>query len=302
MNSTLFKRQKNPKSALFLTKCTILLICVLSAQLSFPSVYLENKMISDISAEVNLTSMQWGMLDSKTDRIIGQVASKRHQTVTLVLESAISTQKVHRLTIQTGVHACSNFEGKGKRTGNFHTDGGNRNGYTSFCTVCGNRNSKSAMTSGGCFFEITFPRDPAAKSLRLVNVLVDGNSVSYFCKFNISPTLSRSSSEIPVSKSATLHEPQFKFEDASNTPNEKGTKNAPPDADSPEPDTPSRTGKKAPTASDQNNDSNQDGQPVEPKPVAGNSAERIKKLQNLKELHAQGWISNEDYEKLREAK
>jgi hypothetical protein len=194
---------------LFVYLCTV---CFVNVQ---ASAWYQDKIVRDKNADVSVTIMRWGVPDKvqmgeEIDRIVGQVASDKYKTVSLILQTTPVEGTFERLTINTGVHVF--LEGR-----------------NAFCTLCrkgqrvsvgGGVNSIGAKTSGGCFFDISFERDIARRKLRLVDVLVDGQSVSYFVKFNISPDLTRSPARIPVSKTATLHPAAYIFETI-NVPVEK---------------------------------------------------------------------------------
>ena len=168
--------------------------------------YFEGKTTQDKDYDVNITIMRWGALDAKTDRMIGQIASADHESVTLVFEYALNTQLVQRLTINSGTHIFGKWRERG---------------YRSPCTYCSryhktgaeSTRSKGATTSGGCLFKMDFPRIGNISNMRLVNVLTDGKSVNYITKFNISGTLLRSPMQVPVSRSATLHAPEYQITD-----------------------------------------------------------------------------------------
>jgi hypothetical protein len=126
--------------------------------------------------------------------------------VTLVFEYALNTQQVQRLTINTGTHIFDKWR---------------ELVYWSPCTYCSRHHktgaestrSKGATTSGGCLFKIDFPRIGNVSKLQLVNVLADGKSVNYITKFNMSGNLLRSPSQVPLSRSATLHAPEYQITD-----------------------------------------------------------------------------------------
>jgi hypothetical protein len=181
----------------------IMFSCVL---LLTAGTYFEGKTTQDKDYDVNITIMRWGALDAKTDRMIGQIASADYEAVTLVFEYALNTQQVQRLTINTGTHIFDKWRALG---------------YWSPCTYCSRHHktgaestrSKGATTSGGCLFKMDFPRIGNISNLRLVNVLTDGRSVNYITKFNISGNLLRSPMQVPVSRSATLHAPEYQITD-----------------------------------------------------------------------------------------
>ena len=188
--------------------------CLLIAQSSLASAYYQNRVVQDNDADVSVTIMRWGVPDNdgmmavdlrggaKTDRLVGQVASKKYQKVSLVFEAAQTNKSVCRLTLTTGVHVY--YESRNP-----------------VCTICrqsrsdslgASTNSKGAKASGGCFFDIAIPRNSTIRKMRLVDVQADGQSVTYFVNFNVSPDLMRSPTKIPVSKSSVLHSAEFRCE------------------------------------------------------------------------------------------
>lgn len=182
--------------------------CVFFAHSASASAYFQNNLVPKGIADVNLTIMRWGAPDKvdpavKMDRIIGQVASDKFQNVTLIFEGVSADKRTRRLSINTGVHAFND-------------------GRYSHCTLCGSSkkdghgagtNAKGADISGGCFFEIFLPTQPGLQCLRLVDVQAEDNSVNYFVKFNVSPTVMRNSFKIPMSKTARLHPAMFNIEE-----------------------------------------------------------------------------------------
>lgn len=175
--------------------------------------FFEGKSTHDRDYDVNITIMRWGALDTKTDRMVGQIASADYEAVTLVFEYALNTQQIQRLTINTGTHIFGKWRERG---------------YWSPCTYCSRHHktgaestrSKGATTSGGCFFKIDFPRLGYVSKMQLVNVLADGRSVKYITKFNISGNLLRSAMQVPISRSATLHSPEYLIADVEVLPPE----------------------------------------------------------------------------------
>lgn len=203
-------------------KHMITILCLLMVHNVFAAVYFKNKMTPDPQSlsDVNITVMRWGVLDRETDRIVGQTASDRYSSVTLVFESMISTQTIRKLTISTAVNACSDQRDEriSSRAGRGRNSrGGVSNGRDFVCAACGKANAKSAMMTDGCMFEITFPHDPASRRMRLVDVMAEGKSLKYFCKFNISPDLATTTSKVAVPLGVTLHTPMFTFEDVQRT-------------------------------------------------------------------------------------
>jgi hypothetical protein len=198
------------RKCLIMAKSAALVCCVLLWQTASASAWFQDRIVQDRNADVSITIMRWGVpdddlgntSDKKFDRIVGQVASDKYKTVTLIFESSAIGKKVFRLTVTTGVHVYDE-------------------GRSSFCTLClgGRRdgygrgtNSKGAQTSGGCYLEMLFPRNQSLRKLRLIDVQSQGESVYYFVKFNVTPDLIRGPLKVPVSKTATLHPAGFNFE------------------------------------------------------------------------------------------
>ena len=199
------------KKRLISLKTAVFVICSLFGQITLASAYYQDRIAQNKDADVNITIMRWGVpdddldtgVDVKKDRIVGQVASDKHKTVTLIFESVVVDKKLTRLSVTTGVHVYDE-------------------GRDSYCTLCprGRRdgygkgtNSKGAHTSGGCYLEMLFPRNQALRKLRLVDVQANGQSVYYFTKFNVSRDLLKSPTRVPVSKKATLHPTEFQLEE-----------------------------------------------------------------------------------------
>ncbi len=201
-------------------KPAALLLCLFVSHSAAASAYYQNKLVKDRDADINITIMRWGTPDqdvgltgNKRDRIIGQIASAKHQHATLIFETNPINNKKYQMIISTRVHAYKSPD------------------YRSpYCTIClkgrnsaytGGSNATGALASGGCFFEFDFPRDTAMGKFRLVDVrchndgsgtslsTTAGESVTYFTSFNISPDLVRSPMKIPLAQKATLHEAQF---------------------------------------------------------------------------------------------
>jgi hypothetical protein len=196
----------------------LVLLCMCFADIAnCGGVYLKNVMKAEQNADVNITSMRWGR-DGDSDVIIGQIASKKFRSVTLILDSIISTQTIRRLTIRSAVHACGDQSRNGRFGGQSGWGGdGTPNGRVNYCAECMRANAKSAMTTRGCIFKITFPHDSIIRKMRVVDVLADvladEESVTYFCKFNISPDLNASGSKVVIPLRAIIHEPDFFFTD-----------------------------------------------------------------------------------------
>jgi len=179
-----------------------LVLCMLSAQVTLAGTgtWLEDKMVSAIDADVNIVMMRWGRLADGTDGIVLQTGSEKYKEVTLILNSADSTQIVRRLTIQTGVTACGV---------------GRSNGRAFYCTACGKPNAKGASTTGGCIFRLSFPHDLRFRKMRVMSVLGNGSPVTYNCKFNVSKELMFSPFAVPVPPGAGIHDAESSFEDRS---------------------------------------------------------------------------------------
>lgn len=193
-----------------------LLSLFISAHSLMAGAFFEGKTVLDPNYEVNVSIMRWGNVDRETDRIMGQIISDNHQSVALVFEYTIDKEengqrtidkgKKGRLTIDTGTHVFGKWR---------------EHNFSGPCAICRqsrldnavSAKAKGAKTSGGCFFQFDFPRVGTVSKMQLVNVLVGGKSVNYITKFNISAGLLRSPMQVPMSKSATLHLPVFKFEE-----------------------------------------------------------------------------------------
>lgn len=201
-------------------KPAALLLCLFVSHSAAASAYYQNKLVKDRDADINITIMRWGTPDqdvgltgNKRDRIVGQIASAKHQHATLIFETNPVNNKKYQMIISTRVHAYKSPDYRAP-----------------YCTIClkgrvtaysGGNNATAALASGGCFFEFDFPRDTAMGKLRLVDVrcpaggsgnslsTTAGESVTYFTSFNISPDLVRSPMKIPLAQKATLHEAQF---------------------------------------------------------------------------------------------
>jgi len=181
--------------------------CLFVSHDASASAWFQNKLVPQGVADVNVTIMRWGAPDTvdpaeKKDRIVGQVASDKFRSVTLVLEGVAADKRTIRLSITTGVHLF----GTSRDT---------------LCTQClkssrdghgAGSNAKGATTSGGCFFEIVPPTQPGLQSLRIVDVQAEDKSVNYFVKFNVSPTVMRNSFKIPMSRTSTIHSAKFTIE------------------------------------------------------------------------------------------
>lgn len=183
-----------------------ILASVVFALNTMAGTYLEGKLIHNTDYDVNITIMRWGSLDATTDHMVGQIATKDIEAVSLVFEYAVNTQQTQRLTINTGTHILGQWK--------------ERN-WWSPCTYCYRHHrtgsestrSKGARTSGGCFFRLDFPRIGHVSRMQLINVLADGRPVRYITKFNISGSLMRSPSQVPLSRTATCHTPEFLIAD-----------------------------------------------------------------------------------------
>ncbi len=199
-----------------LNKPAALLLCLFVSHSAAASAYYQNKLVKDRDADINITIMRWGTPDqdvgltgNKRDRIVGQIASAKHQQATLIFETNPINNKKYQMIISTRVHAYKSPDYRAP-----------------YCTICykgrnsaysGASNATGALASGGCFFEFDFPRDTAMGKFRLVDVRCSGSSLSttagesvtYFTSFNISPDLVRSPMKIPLAQKATLHEAQF---------------------------------------------------------------------------------------------
>lgn len=197
-------------------KPAALLLCLFVSHSAAASAYYQNKLVKDRDADINITIMRWGTPDqdvgltgNKRDRIVGQIASSKHQHATLIFETNPVNNKKYQMIISTPVHAYKSPDYRAP-----------------YCTIClkgrdtgysGGNNATAALASGGCFFEFAFPRDTAMGKFRLVDVRCSGSSLSttagesvtYFTSFNISPDLVRSPMKIPLAQKATLHEAQF---------------------------------------------------------------------------------------------
>lgn len=197
-----------------------LLLSIFVSPLAIASAYYQNKLVNDKDADVTVTIMRWGTPDqdvgltgNKKDRIVGQIASSKYQQATLIFETTPVNNKKYQMIITTRVHVYKSPD------------------YRSpYCSIClkgrnsaysGGSNASGALASGGCFFDFSFPRDTGMGKLRLIDVRcqadgsggslssTEGESVTYFTNFNISPDLVRSPMKIPLAQKATLHEAQF---------------------------------------------------------------------------------------------
>ena len=148
--------------------------------------------------EFSVVLFRWGTRDSDLtgkDRILGQVASLKHTSFTMVLRTPDTAPVHYEMTIGGGVQIFGE-------------------GMVATCTECPFSRkyngttlvSRGAYTTDICCFVVDFDQLKGVSSMKIVDMKANGRSVPYMVKFSTQPLMTRDGLKVPIPGKCRLHE------------------------------------------------------------------------------------------------
>lgn len=164
--------------------------------------WFKEKFDQDIEPKICISGLRWGTEETSlksNDLIIGQFASSGATSVDIVYRSNDFKEGDKLYCYEGRISAGVQLVGLGRDP---HCSQCPRHTHWNKGTTL---NSRDLRVSDLCMFYIPFPRDPKFHGFKIVDVLVNGESVPFIVKFNTQPALTRVGTKVPRPPKVTFH-------------------------------------------------------------------------------------------------